>query len=152
MGFRSFDSIATNYSAIRILAADYMAVGFDHNFEAVRSPEMSTLLRIGLKDIAPDSYYCFLPDKNYFLNLASYILEVDSNCSCCLVEEDSSGFLNSIVVSYMVVSRILALNLVAFHMEVADLDITMILVVVLILIDSNSIDLITDGIARIHYS
>jgi len=134
MDFRSFDSIATNYSAIRILAADYMAVGFDHTLEAVRSPEMSILLRIGLKDIAP---------------------EVDSNCSCCLVEEDSSGFLNSIVVSYMgvvEVSRILALNLVAFHMEVADLDITMILVLVLIHIDSNSVDLITDGIARIHYS
>jgi len=132
MDFRSFDSIATNYSAIRILAADYMAVSFDHTLEAVRSPEMSTLLRIGLKDIAP---------------------EVDSNCSCCLVEEDSSGFLNSIVVSYMgvvEVSRILALNLVAFHMEFADLDITMILV--LIHIDSNSIDLITDGIAHIHYS
>jgi len=129
MDFRSFDSIATNYSAIRILAADYMAVSFDHTLEAVRSPEMSILLRIGLKDIAP---------------------EVDSNCSCCLVEEDSSGFLNSIVVSYMVVvevSKILALNLVAFHMEVADLDITMILV----LIDSNSIVLITGGIACIHY-
>jgi hypothetical protein len=133
MDFRSFDSIATNYSAIRILAADYMAVSFDHTLEAVRSPEMSILLRIGLKEIAD--------------------LEVDSNCSCCLVEEDSSGFLNSIVVSYMgvvEVSRILALNLVAFHMEFADLDITMILV--LIHIDSNSIDLITDGIARIHYS